>query len=83
MRLRGWVDSEGTPIERGDIVAFNYSGNVARGIVDYVPESASRGACKILHTDKEGRVKGASQWSSGVSRVRNGVSILVLEKGEN
>jgi hypothetical protein len=80
VRPRGWVDSEGTPLAVGDVVAFNYSGDVARGMIDYLPERVNVGAVKIRHLTKEGAIKGRTQWSSGVSRVKHGSSILVLEK---
>ena len=73
-------DSEGTLIEVGDIVAFNYSGNVARGVVEYLPLHQHIGAVTVAHVWPDGAYKGPSQYSKGVSHVRNRQSILVLAK---
>jgi hypothetical protein len=71
-----WRDSSDVLIEPNDLVAFNCSGDVVSGVVEYVPERSSTGKVKIRHSNLNGYVIG----NAPVSRVRNGRSILVLKK---
>lgn len=63
-------DSQNKQIEVGQEVAFNYSGDVVPGRVDFVGQTA-----KIMHTTGVG---GILVFPPRRSTVRNGRSILVL-----
>jgi hypothetical protein len=63
------TDSYGSPIDVGDFVAYNRSGDVKCGWVKFVPPKPHQGAVIIVERD-----------SGKESIVRNRQGILILEK---